>query len=451
MSSKPSILKGTRDFSSNEMQKRNYLFDKLKKIFYNFSFEEIQTPSIESLDNLTGQYGVEGDKLIFKILKSGNFLSKSDYNESSTYKSLALQISDKALRYDLTVPFARYVAQHRNNLSFPFRRFQIQNVWRADKPQKGRFREFFQCDADIIGTKSLIAEHELLRLYDTVFDSLGLTNLVIKINHRKILTGISQIIGEEEKLIDITVAIDKIDKIGLEKAKEEMYSKGISKKAIKKMDFIFGLEGSNLDKISVLRSFLSGSSIGIEGLDELSSLVSSFGDNALKCSLDFDFSLARGLNYYTGTIFEVKINQLDFGSLGGGGRYDDLTGIFGLKDVSGVGISFGFDRIFMALEELDLFPDLIHKKNKFLFINFGEKESTYCLNLLNKLRNKGIQSEIYPDFCKVKKQMQYAAKKDVKYVLLVGENEIYSNTISVKNMYDGTQKSMTFEQLLTLK
>ena len=449
MNNKASIPKGTRDFSPQTMRKRNYVFQKMKTTFGVFGFEQIETPSMEKLETLTGKYGEEGDQLIFKILKSGDFLSKALIDKSTNSKSLTPQISDKALRYDLTVPFARYVAQNRNDIAFPFRRFQMQNVWRADRPQKGRFREFYQCDADIIGTTSLIAEIELVQLYDEVFDSLGLKNISIKINNRKILSGIAQVVGEEDKIIDITVALDKLDKIGEAKVKEEMYEKGISKESVAKMDILFNLDGTNSFKISSLKDFLKDSKIGLEGIDELSQVVNQLEEIQLKCAtLDINVTLARGLNYYTGAIFEVEATDVSIGSIGGGGRYDDLTGIFGFENMSGVGISFGFDRICIVLEALDLFPKFTEKGTQVLFVNFGESEANYSLNLLKKLRSKGIKSEIYPSAAKMKKQMQYADRKNVEYVLLVGENEMRTNTITVKNMFDGTQKNVTFEQLL---
>ena len=449
MNNKASIPKGTRDFSPQTMRKRNYVFQKMKTTFGVFGFEQIETPSMEKLETLTGKYGEEGDQLIFKILKSGDFLSKALIDKSTTSKSLTPQISDKALRYDLTVPFARYVAQNRNDIAFPFRRFQMQNVWRADRPQKGRFREFYQCDADIIGTNSLIAEIELVQLYDDVFDSLGLKNISIKINNRKILSGIAQVVGEEDKIIDITVALDKLDKIGEAKVKEEMYEKGISRDTVAKMDILFNLNGTNSSKLISLKDFLKDSDIGLEGIYELSQVVNQLEEIQLKCAtLDIDVTLARGLNYYTGAIFEVEATDVSIGSIGGGGRYDDLTGIFGFENMSGVGISFGFDRICIVLEALDLFPKFTEKGTQVLFVNFGKEEANYCLNLLKKLRSEGIKSEIYPSATKMKKQMQYADRKNVEYVLLVGENEMRTNTITVKNMFDGSQKNVTFEQLL---
>ena len=429
MNNKASIPKGTRDFSPQTMRKRNYVFQKMKTTFGVFGFEQIETPSMEKLETLTGKYGEEGDQLIFKILKSGDFLSKALIDKSTNSKSLTPQISDKALRYDLTVPFARYVAQNRNDIAFPFRRFQMQNVWRADRPQKGRFREFYQCDADIIGTNSLIAEIELVQLYDDVFDSLGLKNISIKINNRKILSGIAQVVGEEDKIIDITVALDKLEKIGEAKVKEEMYEKGISRDTVAKMDILFNLNGTNSSKLISLKDFLKDSDIGLKGIYELSQVVNQLEEIQLKCAtLDIDVTLARGLNYYTGAIFEVEATDVSIGSIGGGGRYDDLTGIFGFENMSGVGISFGFDRICIVLDALDLFPKFTEKGTQVLFVNFGKEEANYCLNLLKKLRSEGIKSEIYPSATKMKKQMQYADRKNVEYVLLVGENEMRTNT-----------------------
>ncbi len=451
MNSKPSIPSGTRDFSPNVMRQRNYVFQKMKKAFEIFSFEQIETPSIEKLETLTGKYGDEGEQLIFKILKSGNYLSQVKIEKSTNFKSLTPQISDKALRYDLTVPFARYVAQNRNNIVFPFKRFQMQNVWRSDRPQKGRFREFYQCDADIIGSNSLLAEVELIQLYDEIFDSLNLRNITLKINNRKILSGISEIIGEEDKIIDITVALDKLDKMGELKVKQELYDKGISEESVSSIFIFLNLSGANSSKIISLKDFLKNSLTGIKGVNELSKVVSQLEKINLKSlNLEIDVSLARGLNYYTGAIFEVVANDVNIGSLGGGGRYDNLTEIFGIENMSGVGISFGFDRICMVLEMFNLFPDFSELDSKVMFVNFGESESTYCLNLLKKLRSEGIKSEIYPSPSKMKKQMQYANKKNVNFVLLIGEDEITNNSITVKNMNDGSQVNVTFKQLISI-
>lgn len=451
MNSKPSIPSGTRDFSPTVMRQRNYVFQKMKKAFEIFSFEQIETPCIEKLETLTGKYGNEGEQLIFKILKSGNYLSHAKIEKSTNFKSLTPQISDKALRYDLTVPFARYVAQNRNDIVFPFKRFQMQNVWRSDRPQKGRFREFYQCDADIIGSNSLFAEVELIQLYDEIFDSLNLRNITLKINNRKILSGISKVIGEEDKITDITIALDKLDKMGESKVKQELFDKGISEESISSIFNLLNLSGSNSSKIISLKDYLKNSLTGLEGVNELSKVVSQLEKIKLKClNLEIDVSLARGLNYYTGAIFEVVANDVNIGSLGGGGRYDNLTEIFGLENMSGVGISFGFDRICMVLEMFNLFPDFSEIDSKVMFVNFGESESTYCLSLLKKLRSEGIKSEIYPNASKMKKQMQYANKKNVKYVLLIGEDEITNNSITIKNMNDGSQDNVTFKQLLSI-
>ena len=451
MINKPSIPKGTRDFSPLTMRKRNYVLEILKKKFELFGFEQIETPSFENLNTLLGKYGDEGDKLIFKILNSGDFLSKAQIDDSTTSKAIIPDISNKALRYDLTIPFARYIAQHRNDIIFPFRRFQMQNVWRADKPQKGRFREFFQCDADIIGTKSLLAEIDLIQLYDEVLNSLGFSNISIKINNRKILSGITQIIGVDDKTNDFLVSLDKVEKIGISNFKNELHKKGFDDQAIDSMNLIFDLNGCNSSKISKLKSFLKDSEIGLEGIKELNQVINKIDDIKLKCaSLDFDITLARGLDYYTGSIFEVKSNDYDIGSIGGGGRYDNLTGIFGFENISGVGISFGFDRICMALESLNLFPKFSEKRTQILIINFGEFEEKSCLDLLKKLRDVGISSLIYPSPAKLKKQMQYADKNNIEFVIIVGQNEIKTNTITVKNMFAGTQENMPFEKLLDI-
>jgi histidyl-tRNA synthetase len=451
MSYKASIPKGTRDFSPAEMLKRKYVFSVMEAAFQKFGFSAIETPSMENLDTLTGKYGEEGDRLIFKILNSGDFLSKTNIKSDSTSKEVVSEISDKALRYDLTVPFARYVVQNRNDITFPFKRYQIQPVWRADRPQKGRFREFFQCDADLIGTDSLLAEVELIQLYDEVFSTLGLSDFSIQFNNRKILSGIAEVIGESEKLIDITVCLDKLDKIGVEKVKSEMLAKGISDNAISQLDPLFGLTGSNQDKLTILKSFLSKSEIGVKGIHEIEFVLNSINDIGLnKAKIVIDVNLARGLNYYTGAIMEIKTHEYEIGSLGGGGRYDDLTGIFGLKNVSGVGISFGFDRTFMVMDALNLFPELSVSNTRVMFVNFGEEESKYCLKLLRDLRSLGVSSELYPSSVKMKKQMQYANQKDVEFTVLVGEEEMNSGLLTIKNMLDGTQQKVNFEGLVSL-
>ncbi|MDB3926897.1 histidine--tRNA ligase [Flavobacteriales bacterium] len=453
MAKTPTIPKGTRDFSPSEMRKRNYVFQIIKQSFEKYGFEQIETPSMENLDTLTGKYGDEGDKLIFKILNSGDFLSKTMYDANSTSKSMVSYISKKALRYDLTVPFARYVVQNRNDITFPFRRYQIQNVWRADRPQKGRYREFYQCDADIIGTESLISELELIQLYDDVFDALKLDNFSIKINNRKVLSGIAEVMGESDRLIDLTIALDKLDKIGVEKVKQELSGKGLSEESINKLDLLFTLKGTSDEKLSTLRQFLADSEIGLKGVEELTFIIDSFKNINLKSAkLEIDVTLARGLDYYTGAIIEVVANDVNIGSVGGGGRYDNLTGVFGLDNMPGVGISFGFDRICLVMDTLNLYPEIQKSNTRVLFANFGSTEALYAYNLLNVLRDKGIKSEIYPSNDKLKKQMQYADRKGVEFVILIGDNEIKENILTIKNMFDGSQKNMTFEDfILTLK
>jgi histidyl-tRNA synthetase len=453
MAKTPTIPKGTRDFSPSQMRKRNYVFQIIKQSFEKYGFEQIETPSMENLDTLMGKYGDEGDKLIFKILNSGDFLSKTMYNAKSTSKSMVSDISKKALRYDLTVPFARYVVQNKNDITFPFRRYQIQNVWRADRPQKGRYREFYQCDADIIGTESLISELELIQLYDDVFDALKLDNFSIKINNRKVLSGIAEVMGESDRLIDLTIALDKIDKIGVEKVKQELSDKGLSEESINKLDLLFTLQGTSDEKLIILRQFLVDSEIGLKGVEELTFIIDSFKNIKLKSAkLEIDVTLARGLDYYTGAIIEVVANNVKIGSIGGGGRYDNLTGVFGLDNMPGVGISFGFDRICLVLDTLNLFPEIQKSNTRVLFANFGSTEALYAYNLLNVLRDKGVKSEIYPSNDKLKKQMQYADRKGVEFVILLGDNEIKENMLTVKNMFDGSQKNMTIEDfILNLK
>lgn len=453
MAKSPTIPKGTRDFSPSEMRKRNYVFQIIKQSFEKYGFEQIETPSMENLDTLTGKYGDEGDKLIFKILNSGDFLSKTMYDANSTSKSIASDISKKALRYDLTVPFARYVVQNRNDITFPFRRYQIQNVWRADRPQKGRYREFYQCDADIIGTESLISELELIQLYDDVFDALKLDNFSIKINNRKVLSGIAEVMGESDRLIDLTIALDKLDKIGVEKVKQELSGKGLSEESINKLDLLITLKGTSDEKLSTLKQFLAGSEIGLKGVEELTFIIDSFKNINLKSAkLEIDVTLARGLDYYTGAIIEVVANDVNIGSVGGGGRYDNLTGVFGLDNMPGVGISFGFDRICLVMDTLNLYPEIQKSNTRVLFANFGSTEALYAYNLLNVLRDKGVKSEIYPSNDKLKKQIQYADRKGVEFVILIGDNEIKEDILTIKNMFDGSQKNMTFEDfILTLK
>lgn len=452
MAQKPSIPKGTRDFNPTEVSRREYIIGTLKKHFQLYGFMPIETPSFENSETLLGKYGEEGDRLIFKILNNGAFLNKVD-EKALADKNEALvtsQISDRALRYDLTVPFARYVVQHQNEIAFPFKRYQIQNVWRADRPQKGRFREFTQCDADVVGSDSLLQEVELIKLFDDVYTDLGLKGCTIKINNRKILAGIAQMIGAEDKLIDFTVALDKLDKIGADKVKQEMLDKGIDSSAIEKLDPVFSLKGSFEEKITTMKSLLASSEIGLQGITELEFIKENLTGLELKTTnLDLDITLARGLNYYTGCIFEVAApDGVNMGSISGGGRYDDLTGIFGMKDMSGVGISFGLDRIYLVLEELDLFPTTVKAGVQVLFINFGPVEASYCLKLMFRLRASGIKTELYPDSGKMKKQMTYADKNDIPYVILAGEDEIESGKLTLKNMKTGDQDQLTVDQLI---
>ena len=454
MAQKPSIPKGTRDFSPEQVAKRNYIFNTIRGAFEMFGFQPIETPSFENSETLMGKYGDEGDRLIFKILNSGDYLAKSNEQAYSKKDSTQLtpSISEKALRYDLTVPFARYVVQHQNEIEFPFKRYQIQPVWRADRPQKGRFREFFQCDADVVGSKSLWQEVEFIQLYDTVFSKLKLEGVTIKINNRKILSGIAEVIGASDKLIDFTVALDKLDKIGEEKVKEEMRSKGISEEGISKLHPLFTLAGSFESQIERLKGILSTSEEGKKGVEELAFInaaISELGLSTAKVKLDV--TLARGLNYYTGAIFEVAAPvQVKMGSIGGGGRYDDLTGVFGMKDVSGVGISFGLDRIYLVLEELGLFPETVNKMVEVLFINFGDKEALFSLKAIKELRSQNVNTELYPDAAKMKKQMNHANKRTIPFVVLVGEEEMNSNTYTLKNMVSGEQTTLSLESLISV-
>ncbi|WP_340199110.1 histidine--tRNA ligase [Ascidiimonas sp. W6] len=452
MAQKPGIPKGTRDFSPEEVTRRTYIINTIKKHFETFAFQPIETPSFENSETLMGKYGDEGDRLIFKILNSGDYLSKVDtalYNEKSS-SLLTSKISEKALRYDLTVPFARYVVMHQNEIDFPFKRYQIQAVWRADRPQKGRFREFYQCDADVVGSDSLWQEVEFVQLYDAVFTSLGISGVHIKLNNRKILSGIAQVIGEADKLIDFTVALDKLDKIGREGVKKEMLNKGISEKAIKAIEPILDLSGTNEEQLEQLRGILVSSEEGQKGVEELQFIVKSIQELGLQtASLGIDVTLARGLNYYTGAIFEVEAPKgVKMGSIGGGGRYDDLTGIFGLKNISGVGISFGLDRIYLVMEELNLFPEAVTTGTQVLFVNFGEKEAMYAMLAIQKLRKEGIKAELYPDTTKTQKQLKYAHKRAIPYVVLAGSEEISNNQFTLKNMIDGSQDILDLEELL---
>lgn len=452
MAQKPSIPKGTRDFSPEEVVRRNYIIQTIRDQFEKFGFQPIETPSFENSETLMGKYGEEGDRLIFKILNSGDFLSKADENALSAKDSIALtpSISEKALRYDLTVPFARYVVQHRNELEFPFKRYQIQPVWRADRPQKGRFREFFQCDADVVGSDGLWQEVEFVQLYDAVFTALNLKGVKIKINNRKILSGFAEVIGESDKLIDFTVALDKLDKIGEDGVKKEMQEKGISSEAIGKIQKVFSLKGSFSEKTSVLNDILKTSEKGRKGIEELEFVNQAIEELGLDTArLELDVTLARGLNYYTGAIFEVSAPEgVQMGSIGGGGRYDDLTGIFGLSGVSGVGISFGLDRIYLVLEELDLFPEAVSRNVKALFINFGERESLYCLKAVKELRKAGVSSELYPEEAKMKKQMIHANKRNIPFVVLAGEEEMKQQKFTLKNMKSGEQLQLSLDELV---
>ena len=454
MAQKPSIPKGTRDFSPTEVAQRNYIFSTIKEVFEVYGFQPIETPSFENSSTLMGKYGDEGDRLIFKILNSGDYLKKVDANLLTSKDSLKItsKISEKALRYDLTVPFARYVVQHQNEIEFPFKRYQMQPVWRADRPQKGRFREFYQCDADVVGSKGLWQEVEFVQLYDAVFSKLKLVGTTIKLNNRKILAGIAEIIGAKDKLIDFTVALDKLDKIGAAGVTNEMLSKGISEEAIQKVQPLFNFTGSNQDKLNQLQELLAESEEGLQGVKELRFVVDNIEILGLEsANLELDVTLARGLNYYTGAIYEVSAPEgVAMGSIGGGGRYDDLTGIFGLKDVSGVGISFGLDRIYLVLEELNLFDVVELPKPKVLFINFGEKEAAYCMKALAELRKNNIKSELYPDAAKMKKQLNYANRREIPFVVLVGSTEIENKNYTLKNMQTGDQQVCSLKELLEI-
>lgn len=449
MAQKPSIPKGTRDFGPVEMAKRNYIFDTIKEVYALYGFQQIETPAMETLQTLMGKYGEEGDKLLFKILNSGDYMNKVSDEDLHSLNSLKLaaKLCEKGLRYDLTVPFARYVVQHREELQLPFKRYQIQPVWRADRPQKGRYREFYQCDADVVGSDSLLNEVELMQIVDTVFTKFGV-RVCIKINNRKILTGIAEVIGEAEKIVDITVAIDKLDKIGLEKVNEELRNDGISEEAIEKLQPIISLSGSNEEKLEVISQVLAGSETGLKGVEETRFILDTLKAVGLNNEIELDLTLARGLNYYTGAIFEVKALDTPMGSITGGGRYDNLTGIFGLPGLSGVGISFGADRIYDVLNVLDLYPKEAVNSTQVLFINFGETETAYCLPIVGKLRQAGIRSEIFPDKAKMKKQMSYANAKNIPFVVLAGENEMAAGKVTLKNMESGEQTLVTVEELI---
>lgn len=451
MAQKPSIPKGTRDFSPLEMARRNYIFNTIKQVFHLYGFRQIETPAMENLSTLMGKYGEEGDKLLFKILNSGDFLKNApqDLLDSKDYIHLISKISEKGLRYDLTVPFARFVVMHRNELAMPFKRYQMQPVWRADRPQRGRYREFYQCDADVVGSNSLWNEVELIAMLNEVFDRLKI-NTTIKLNNRKVLSGIAEVIGQQDKIVDITVAIDKIDKIGLDNVNAELRDKGLSDNAINQLKPLLTLSGSNDDKLATLRSLLANSETGMKGLEELQYVLDNTAALNLQATLELDVSLARGLNYYTGTIIEVKANDTEMGSISGGGRYDNLTGVFGMEGLSGVGVSFGADRIYDVLTSLNLFPDDLGSTVDLLFLNFGQQEAAQSLNHIMRLRARGISCELYPDAAKMKKQMTYANATAVPYVAMVGEAELAEGKISLKNMTTGVQQSVNVDDIPTI-
>lgn len=451
MAQKPGIPKGTRDFGAVEMARRNYIFNTIREVYALYGFRQIETPAMENLSTLMGKYGEEGDKLLFKILNSGNFrngISAEEYTEKSE-GHLAARFCEKGLRYDLTVPFARYVVQHRDELQMPFKRYQIQPVWRADRPQKGRYREFYQCDADVVGSDSLLNEVELMQIVDEVFSRFGI-RVCIKINNRKILSGIAEILGAADKIIDITVAIDKLDKIGLDKVNDELRAAGLSEEAVEKLQPIISLSGSNEEKLETMRQCLAESETGLKGIEEVSFVLDALKACNLRNELELDLTLARGLNYYTGCIFEVKALDVQIGSITGGGRYDNLTGIFGLPGLSGVGISFGADRIYDVLNQLELYPEETNSGARLLFINFGAQEAAYCLKLATAARQAGIPTEVYPDSVKMKKQMNYANAHQVPYVALVGETEMNEGKVALKNMATGEQKSVTLEEMIEI-
>ena len=446
---KPSIPKGTRDFSPVEMAKRNYIFNTIREVYHLYGFQQIETPAMENLSTLMGKYGEEGDKLLFKILNSGDCfagIAKEELEEMNPVK-FAAKACEKGLRYDLTVPFARFVVQHRNEISFPFKRYQIQPVWRADRPQKGRYREFYQCDGDVVGSDSLINEVELIQIMDEVFHRFGI-RVCIKMNNRKILSGIAEVIGAADKIVDITVAIDKLDKIGLDKVNEELRDKGLSEEAIAKLQPVILLSGSNREKIASLKEVLAASETGLKGIEEMEFILDRIEKLALRAELELDLTLARGLNYYTGAIFEVKALDVQIGSITGGGRYDNLTGVFGMEGVSGVGISFGADRIYDVLNQLDLYPKDALQTTQLLFVNFGPAEETYLLPIVAQVRAAGIRTELYPESCKMKKQMSYADAKKIPFVAIVGETEMAEGKINLKNMLTGEQSMLTIDELI---
>lgn len=449
MATKPGIPKGTRDFSPIEMAKRNYIFSTIKEVFHRFGFEQIETPSMENLSTLMGKYGEEGDKLLFKIQNSGDYFSGITDEEllSRNAPKLASKFCEKGLRYDLTVPFARYVVMHRDELTFPFRRYQIQPVWRADRPQKGRYREFYQCDADVVGSDSLLNEVELVQMIDAVYTQFGI-RVSVKLNNRKILSGIAEIIGEADKIVDITVAIDKLDKIGIDNVNAELLAKGISPEGIARLQPIIQLAGTNDEKLAVLKEVLADSEVGLKGIEETDFILQTLKGLEIRSEVELDLTLARGLNYYTGAILEVKALDVQIGSISGGGRYDNLTGVFGMQGVSGVGISFGADRIYDVLNQLELYPAHTAQTTELLFVNFGEKEVAFVLPVLQELRKAGVRAELYPDTAKMKKQMTYANNKGIAYVAIVGEDELAQGMILLKNMETGEQQSLTPEALL---
>lgn len=449
MAQKPSIPKGTRDFSPDEMLRRNYIFDTIRSVFQHYGYMPIETPSMENLDTLLGKYGEEGDKLLFRVLNSGDFLSGLDKGllEKADSQVLSSKICEKGLRYDLTVPFARFVVQHQSEIAFPFKRYQIQPVWRADRPQKGRYREFYQCDVDVVGSDSLLNEVELIQIVDEVYRRLNI-RVLVKINNRKILAGIAETIGEADRMVDITVAIDKLDKIGLENVIKELEERGLSVKAIENLQPILALKGDNSQKLADLKQILKDSPTGLKGIEEITAVMDMVAGLELKTPVELDLTLARGLNYYTGAIFEVKALDVVIGSITGGGRYDDLTGIFGLKGVSGVGISFGADRIFDVMNQLNLYPETATVSTQLMFVNFGEMEALYCLKLASILRSNGILCELYPDNAKLKKQMAYADRKGIPFVAVVGEEEMQKGLIGLKNMQSGEQTTVTVEQVV---
>ena len=451
MAQKPSIPKGTRDFGPSEMAKRNYIFDTIKQVYQLYGFQQIETPAMETLGTLMGKYGEEGDKLLFKVLNSGDFLTKVSDDELKERNALhlAAKLCEKGLRYDLTVPFARYVVMHREELQLPFKRYQMQPVWRADRPQKGRYREFWQFDGDIVGSDSLLNEVELMQIVDTVFSRFGV-RVQIKINNRKILTGIAEVIGAAEKIVDITVAIDKLDKIGLDNVNQELREDGLSEDQIAKLQPIISLEGTNDEKLNTIAEVLKESETGLKGVEETRFILDTLKMLGLKNEIQLDLTLARGLNYYTGAIFEVKALDVQIGSITGGGRYDNLTGIFGMPGISGVGISFGVDRIFDVLNALDCYPKDAVNGTQLLFINFGEKETAYCLPIVAKAREAGIRTEIFPDAAKMKKQMSYANAKQIPYVALAGENEMAAGKLTLKNMFSGDQQLVSAEELISI-